>query len=169
MQDAYVGRVLRPGARVTLAMGDEAESEWMDGWEVYKAQLATPADPRERRGQYWGYLTRIAPSLESLFEGCPFPGGYDLTVGTSERGEQTPSCQLRFPAFNHALIVFGGPQGLEYCLQNDAWRGRHAEPSTLFQRYVNTCHDQGSRTIRTEEAILVSMAFLQPALQGAPR
>ncbi len=99
---------------------------------------------------------------------CP-AGGYDLTVGTSERGEQKSSCELSFPKFNHGLIVFGGPQGLEYCLQNDPWRGRHAEPSPFFQRYLNTCHDQGSRTIRTEEAILISMAFLQPALQGATR
>lgn len=34
-------------------------------------------------------------------------------------------------------------------------------------RYLNTCFDQGSRTIRSEEAILISLAFLQPAIGAA--
>lgn len=34
-------------------------------------------------------------------------------------------------------------------------------------RYLNTCFNQGSRTIRSEEAILISLAFLQPALSAA--
>ena len=33
--------------------------------------------------------------------------------------------------------------------------------SNLFDAYVNVCPDQGSRTIRTEEAVLVGMASLQ--------
>ena len=44
------------------------------------------ADPRERAGLYWGYLTRMAPSLAALREQCPFSGGYDLVVGTSGAG-----------------------------------------------------------------------------------
>lgn len=36
-------------------------------------------------------------------------------------------------------------------------------------RYLNTCFDQGSRTIRSEEAILISLAFLQPAIGTAQR
>jgi len=31
----------------------------------------------------------------------------------------------------------------------------------LFDSYVNVCPDQGSRTIRTEEAVLVGMSCLQ--------
>ena len=43
------------------------------------------ADPREQAGLYWGYTTRIVPSLAALLDPaqCPFEGGYDLTVGTS--------------------------------------------------------------------------------------
>lgn len=44
------------------------------------------ADPRERGGLYWGYTTRIAPSIQAMLQGCPFPGGYDLTLGTSGAG-----------------------------------------------------------------------------------
>lgn len=47
------------------------------------ACLRATADPREQGGHYWGYITRIAPGLAALRDGCPFPGGYDLVVGTS--------------------------------------------------------------------------------------
>ena len=91
-------------------------------------------------------------------------GGYDLTIGTSERGEQVASCDLSVDRYQHALVVLGGPQGLEYCLENDELRTEHSEPSTLFQRYLNVCSNQGSRTIRTEEALLITLTFLHPAL-----
>ena len=35
----------------------------------------------------------------------------------------------------------------------------------LFDMWVNTCPNQGSRTIRTEEAVLITLARLQPAIQ----
>ena len=41
------------------------------------------------------------------------------------------------------------------------------DPSALFDFWLNTCCPQGSRTIRTEEAILISLAFLQPAIARA--
>jgi methyltransferase len=94
-------------------------------------------------------------------------GGYDVTVGTSERGECVPSCELKFlPSCRHLLIVIGGPEGLEVCLKNDPWATKHASPAGLFDRWLNTCAKQGSRTIRTEEAILISMAYFQPAIDA---
>lgn len=53
-------------------------------------------------------------------------------------------------------------------VQNDPWKDRHRSPAELFDRYLNTCHHQGSRTIRTEEALLITLAFLQPALHTVP-
>lgn len=125
------------------------------------------AEPRDKCGHYWGYATRVAPTLNDLLQGCPFLGGYDLTVGTSEHGEQTPSSSLRLPKFEHLLVVFGGPTGLEPVLASDPYGKQHASPGQLFDRYINTCFDQGSRTIRTEEAVLISMSFLQPAVAAA--
>lgn len=34
----------------------------------------------------------------------------------------------------------------------------------LFDAYLNTCPDQGCRTIRTEEAILITLSVLKPLL-----
>lgn len=49
----------------------------------------------------------------------------------------------------HALVVFGGLQGLEAGVNADP-NLEVTEPSVLFDLYVNTCPSQGSRTIRTE-------------------
>ena len=87
----------------------------------------------------------------------------------AERGERLPACELDLGTFRHLLVVFGGPQGLEYALQHDDLSSTHSCPSELFGKYLNTCFDQGSRTIRSEEAILISLAFLQPAIGGAAR
>ena len=56
---------------------------------------------------------------------CPFDGGYDMSVGTSERGNPlstllengNPSCIE--PSWKHLLLVFGGVSGLEAALSAD--------------------------------------------------
>lgn len=93
-------------------------------------------------------------------------GGYDLKLGTSERGSVQSACDLQLPAHRHALIAFGGPQGLEECLNRDPGKAVDIVEK-LFDLWVNTCADQGSRTIRTEEALLISLAYFQPALRSA--
>lgn len=56
-------------------------------------------------------------------------------------------------------MVFGGLQGLEAGVDADP-NLEVAEPSVLFDLYVNTCPSQGSRTIRTEVSLPASR--LQP-------
>lgn len=41
-----------------------------------------------------------------------------------------------------------------------------SESSALFDMWVNTCPGQGSRTIRTEEAVLITLARLRPHVLG---
>lgn len=55
-------------------------------------------------------------------------------------------------------MVFGGLQGLEAGVDADP-NLEVAEPSVLFDLYVNTCPSQGSRTIRTEVSLPASPAF----------
>ena len=38
---------------------------------------------------------------------------------------------------------------------------------SLFDHYLNLCPGQGSRTIRTEEALLVGLAALKPSIERA--
>ena len=48
-----------------------------------------PSLPGEQDGTYWGYPVRMASSIKAIFDEAPFPGGYDLKIGTSERGNVT--------------------------------------------------------------------------------
>lgn len=90
-------------------------------------------------------------------------GGYDVVLGTSEHGDKTGASDLELPPFQHLLIVFGGPLGLEDLFSKDG-SVTNKDPRSSFTMYLNTCPNQGSRTIRTEEAVLISLTHLQPAL-----
>ncbi|CDF38429.1 unnamed protein product [Chondrus crispus] len=137
--------------------------------------------PKKTEGTYWGYRTRIAESLSDVFRDSAVSlTGYDLTLGTSERGTpispHSDQSDLCLPEFKHLLIVFGGVNGLEKSVIGDeglaslgispslVQNENHHSVGDLFDFYVNTCPNQGSRTIRTEEALLISLAALQPLL-----
>lgn len=57
-----------------------------------------------------------------------------------------------FTRFRHLLVVFGGLQGLEASVDTDQ-NLDVTDPSVLFDFYLNTCPNQGSRTIRTEVSV----------------
>eukprot|EP00903_Cladosiphon_okamuranus_P007158 g6950.t1 len=162
-KEARIDRPLQPGVRVTVKLdkGDPCKKN-------HKGRAVPPSAPREELGLYWGYQTRLASGMADLLAGCPYKGGYDLTVGTSERGNATvDSSEFTLPKFRHALVVFGGVQGIEATV--DADESLHipgSESSTLFDMWVNTCPGQGSRTIRTEEAVLITLARLRPHVLG---
>jgi predicted SPOUT superfamily RNA methylase MTH1 len=65
----------------------------------------------------------------------------------------------------HILVVFGGVAGIEDVVANDSGLTQDsAEAPSLFDWYLNTCPAQGSNTIRTEEAMLVTLSVLRPKL-----
>jgi len=167
--EAHVQQALQPGMRVTLHMGVSPTNETLDdGSEVLIGQIVSPDEPRQKAGLYWGYTTRIARGISSVVSESPFQGGYDLRIGTSEHGTKASACTLQLPAFQHLLVAFGGPKGLEDAAQRDG-KNSNGRVDDLFDMYINTCPEQGSRTIRTEEALLISLAYLQPAIQAACR
>lgn len=88
-----------------------------------------------------------------------------MTIGTSDKGnpiDELPDKQMNY---NHALIVFGGLHGIEAALESDE-QLKVNEASLLFNHYVNVLPNQGSRTIRTEEAILIALSGLRNKLQA---
>lgn len=147
-----------------------------------KGKVVSPTTPRDEDGIYWGYTTRLASSINAIFEECPY-GEYDLKVGTSERGDislDDPKFCLRKKTqtkakkskgddsgedeqFNHLLIVFGGVAGIEECVDADESMKLSGEDSKkMFDVWVNICPYQGSRTIRSEEAVFIALAKLSP-------
>lgn len=60
--------------------------------------------PTETAGLSWGYTVRMASSLGTVFSESPYldesrPMGYDLTIGTSERGRPVADCERQMPPF----------------------------------------------------------------------
>lgn len=147
-----------------------------------EALIVPPVEPYEKLSLFWGYYVRRAESLSKALEDNIFVPGkkfYDLIIGTSENGDDIdkfafdakPEEQERGPVakqakctFQHVLVVFGGIRGLEHSAQCDEKLKSMSEIRSLFHYYVNTCPKQGSTTIRTEEAILITLSALRPKL-----
>ena len=164
-----IDRILAPGIRCTVQIDPKA---YTTPGKSLKGKVVSPNEPRERDGTYWGYTTRMASSIKAIFDEAPFPGGYDLKIGTSERGDVSvdnesfaTSYTEERKSFKHAIIVIGGVAGIEECVDADETLNLSGNDSkTLFDMWVNVCEFQGSRTIRTEEAVLISLARLRPML-----
>ncbi|KAF2703943.1 DUF171-domain-containing protein [Pleomassaria siparia CBS 279.74] len=155
--------------------------------EELEVDIVAPEAPREEGGFYWGYTVRRAASLSAVFTDSAFEGGYDCSIGTSERGipltsllptsaSTASSTETSLPptslptAFHHMLVVFGGREGLEPAVISDPQlraAGLTKETTnTLFDYWVNLVPGQGSRTIRTEEAVWVGLMGLRPYLEN---
>lgn len=171
---------LQQGARATVRFSSEHDPT--------SAEAVDSSAPRIEAGYYWGYYVRRCQSLSTVFTECPFDGGYDLSFGTSERGapishvlEQSTSNNndneesetLAKPDHKHLLIVFGGVAGLETAARNDPQLNdmgiRPTEVEKLFDHWVNLLPGQGSRTIRTEEAIWLGLSGLRGLAEGSYR
>ena len=159
-KEQLIDRTLPAGTRVTVRLPPPGAKGNAPG------VAASPREPREAGGVYWGYTVRLASSLAAVWAECPFEGGYDFTLGTSEHG--TPVDEAPVPRFEHLLLVFGGVEGLEPAIAADEeLAAAGADTSSIFDVYLNLCPGQGSRTIRTEEALLIGMAALQPHIASA--
>lgn len=177
---AEVDAPVPTGRRVTVDLKKSGDGyDACPGKYLYGA-LAERGAPARADGTYWGYTVREAGSLAGVFRDPAVCEAYDLVLGTSERGTRLGTGHGALPAlpgFKHALIVFGGVQGLEFSASGDEELRRlgmggekegeadgAVDVAELFDFYINSCPDQGSRTIRTEEAILITMAALKPFL-----
>lgn len=149
-----------------------------------EALVVPPVEPYEKLNLYWGYYVRRATSLSKVWEDNLFLPGkkfYDLIIGTSERGDNIDkytfvktsdaptkgddhSAKKSKMGFQHILVVFGGIRGLEHSAQCEDKLKIYPDIRKLFHFYLNTCPKQGSTTIRTEEAILITLSALRPKL-----
>ena len=150
----YLDSTVPQNSRVTVRMESGPRSPGVH-------EAVAPSVPKEEKGWYWGYNVRMAESLSSVLTECPFEGGYDLTFGTSERGK--PISELadgaNMPTFRHMMLVFGGVAGLEKAVKADVELIKLGleGPESLFDYWVNLVPNQGSRTVRTEEAIWLGL------------
>jgi len=150
--------------------------------EDLEATACSNALPREEGGYYWGYTVRRATSLSAVISESEYEGGYDVTMGTSERGAPIQSILPTSTTYNaehkdalssdfqHLLLVFGGVAGLEPAVANDPELVKmglgKGSARDLFDAWVNLVPGQGSRTIRTEEAVEFGLCAVEPWVRG---
>jgi predicted SPOUT superfamily RNA methylase MTH1 len=106
---------------------------------------------------YWGYKVILEfKDLSQLLSSH----SYNYVIATSRLGSPLASvaADLRraFSRSNHIALLFGSPaKGLHEILKEE---GIHIED--LADLVVNTIPEQGTATVRTEEAIMISLAAL---------
>jgi methyltransferase len=106
---------------------------------------------------YWGYVVHVE---KQSFAGFVSEKKFDLTIGTARIGDKFMSvaCEMgkKWQAAGRVLIGFGAPtRGLHEIVKDDG-----ARLEDLVDFVVNTIPNQGTATVRTEEALLASLAIL---------
>ena len=166
-QDCQVDLQLQEGTRVTVKL-NESDFNW--DAKYYTGKVVGQNEPFEKTGTYWGYQVRVAHSISEVFEECPHEGGYDLKVGESrQNGDVLDFIDFqKYQGFKHALVFFGGLTGIEGLVEEleTGENFKASETRKLFNEYVNTCPEIGSRSLRTEESLLMSMGALMPNLRA---
>ena len=106
---------------------------------------------------YWGYTITVENhSFRKLVE----KGEFDLTIATSKLGHKFPKVAERivekWKKANRTLVAFGAPtRGLHEVVRDEG-----AKLRDIMDFVVNTIPEQGTETVRTEEALLASLAIL---------
>jgi predicted SPOUT superfamily RNA methylase MTH1 len=112
---------------------------------------------RDEISMYWGYVvTMERHSLGRLVRSR----GFDLTVATSKRGvpfvNVAEKIDEKWNKARTVLIAFGAPtQGLYEIIKNEGFN-----LDEIVDFVVNTIPMQGTETVRTEEALIASLAIL---------
>jgi len=114
------------------------------------------ADTRDIK-DYWGYT--VTPSRGS-FGKLVKSGNYDLVVATSKMGtsiqQVMDDLSVRYKKARSVLVAFGSPsRGLQEIVSRE-----NLSLEKIADFTVNTIPNQGTETVRTEEAIYSSLALL---------
>ena len=125
------------------------------GSGILTALLTKPPTPEV----YWGY--KVKDIQKSLFDFLQRNRIYDLVVATSRKAplisEIWSSLKKRWKIAKRVLVLFGSHnKGLKEILQRE---GRQVQALTDF--LVNTVPNQGVETIRTTEAVFLSLSIFR--------
>jgi len=127
-------------------------------------RIAKAADPVEVQTAshdeipyYWGYRVVVERrSFKKLIEN----GKFDLTIATSKKGVSFADVAYELAGnwekARNVLVAFGAPSNGLYEIARD----EGASLDDLVDFVINTIPSQGTETVRTEEALLASLAIL---------
>jgi predicted SPOUT superfamily RNA methylase MTH1 len=120
-------------------------------------QVEVQTADREEILDYWGYTVTVERhSLRKLIENRNF----DLTIATSRKGAKfkdvTEEMAGKWKKASTVLVAFGAPTRGLYEIAGD----EGASLNDLVDFVVNTIPAQGTETVRTEEALIATLAIL---------
>ncbi|OGD46040.1 hypothetical protein A3K79_01795 [Candidatus Bathyarchaeota archaeon RBG_13_46_16b] len=139
------GKHLVLGKRITVKIADADRQ--------IKAELAN----REDISEYWGYSTIAA---KQSFGEMVKQKDFDCIIATSKHGraflDVADVIAEKWRTAHRSLVAFGAPtHGLNEIAEEEG-----LDLSTIADIVVNTIPNQGTETVRTEEAVLASLAIL---------
>ncbi len=116
---------------------------------------AHPSSP-PRSKQYWGYSVKGVES--SLGDFLVKKTNYPFVIATSRRGrpiaEEASKIRSQWEKFNRLLLLFGSyKEGLAEILQRD-----QIDVASVSNHIINLVFNQGTATIRTEEAVFMGLS-----------
>jgi predicted SPOUT superfamily RNA methylase MTH1 len=119
-------------------------------------QVVTKRTNREEIPDYWGYVVMVE---KRTFGKIVKSGGFDLVVATSKFGTSfvnvAEKLGERWSKAENVLVAFGSPaRGLYDIAKSEGLR-----LNDVVDFVVNTIPSQGTETVRTEEAVVASLAI----------
>lgn len=147
-EKAVIGERLGMGQRLTLRLGKKSGDQIL-------ATLVT----RSEISEYWGYEVLRA---KSLAEGLKVLKA-DCSIGTSRRGQDLSAVHaIESGKPRSVAAAFGGPYAglFEICERQGV------DANKLFDAIINTIPNQGTATVRTEEALIATLAVLNVLNEG---
>lgn len=106
---------------------------------------------------YWGYEIQASKKTLGELASGEF---YDLTIATSRTGTliaaEEEHLRAQIAEARSVLVAFGSPRfGIQEILRRE-----HKELADCFKYILNTVPEQGTETVRTEEAVHATLAVL---------
>ena len=119
-------------------------------------QIEVQAANREDVPVYWGYRVRVE---KGSFGQLMADGNYDLRIATAKVGDNfmdiAGKIDAKWGSSQRVLIAFGAPsRGLHEIADDD-----RVKLGEIAEFVVNTVPGQGTVTVRTEEALLATLAI----------
>jgi predicted SPOUT superfamily RNA methylase MTH1 len=145
------------------------ETQWAVGkrltLQIVKAgeRVEVQTVSKDEIPHYWGYTVSVENhSFGKLVES----GKFDLTIATSKIGAKfmdvAGKIAEKWKKANCTLVAFGAPtRGLHEIVRDES-----ANLNDVVDFVVNTVPQQGTETVRTEEALLASLAILNMQFRG---
>jgi methyltransferase len=119
-------------------------------------RIEVQATNRDEIEMYWGFRVRVETKS---FKQLVAAGGFDLTIATARLGvylnKISDKIDTKWKTAQSILVAFGAPsRGLHEIAKDEG-----SKLEAIVDFVVNTIPGQGTATVRTEEALLASLAI----------